>query len=72
MVVLDEPTSGMDPYSRRLMWTLLQEQSKNKAVVLTTHFMDEADILAGKYIFFSVNGAIKLTDCYVLEETTSY
>ncbi|XP_074639186.1 cholesterol transporter ABCA5-like isoform X3 [Acropora palmata] len=46
VVVLDEPTSGMDPYSRRLMWTLLQEQSKNKAVVLTTHFMDEADILA--------------------------
>ena len=71
MVVLDEPTSGMDPYSRRLMWTLLQEQSKNKAVVLTTHFMDEADILAGKYIF-SVNGAIKQTDCYVLEEKTPY
>lgn len=68
-MILDEPTSGLDPYSRRLVWTLLQEQSKGKAVVLTTHFMDEADILAGKCVFFSsVNGAINQTDRYVLEE----
>ena len=47
MVILDEPTSGMDPYSRRLMWSLLKEKCKNRVVLLTTHFMDEADILAG-------------------------
>lgn len=47
VVILDEPTSGMDPYSRRLMWSLLKEKCKNRVVLLTTHFMDEADILAG-------------------------
>lgn len=47
VVILDEPTSGMDPYSRRLMWSLLQEKAKDRVVLLTTHFMDEADILAG-------------------------
>ena len=50
MVILDEPTSGMDPSSRRLMWSLLQEKCKDKAILLTTHFMDEADILAGKIL----------------------
>ena len=47
MVILDEPTSGMDPYSRRLLWSLLQEKCKDRVILLTTHFMDEADILAG-------------------------
>ncbi|XP_031568598.1 ATP-binding cassette sub-family A member 5-like [Actinia tenebrosa] len=46
VLFLDEPTSGMDPQSRRQMWSLLQEQAKDKVVLLTTHFMDEADILA--------------------------
>ena len=50
MVILDEPTSGMDPYSRRLMWSLLQEKAKDRVVLLTTHFMDEADILAGNVL----------------------
>ena len=51
MVILDEPTSGMDPYSRRLMWSLLQEKCKDRVVLLTTHFMDEADVLAGIKMF---------------------
>ncbi|EDO32070.1 predicted protein, partial [Nematostella vectensis] len=46
VLFLDEPTSGMDPHSRREMWKLLQGQCKEKCVLLTTHFMDEADILA--------------------------
>ncbi|KAJ7372623.1 ATP-binding cassette sub- A member 5 [Desmophyllum pertusum] len=46
VVILDEPTSGMDPYSRRLLWSLLQEKCKDRVILLTTHFMDEADILA--------------------------
>ena len=50
ILFLDEPTSGMDPHSRRNMWSLLQKQSKDKVVLLTTHFMDEADILAGTRI----------------------
>ena len=48
VVFLDEPTSGMDPASRRQIWSLLQSKRDGRVIFLTTHFMDEADILAGK------------------------
>jgi ABC-type branched-subunit amino acid transport system ATPase component len=44
VVFLDEPTSGMDPYSRRSTWQILQNARKGRVMVLTTHFMDEADL----------------------------
>ncbi|XP_067133238.1 cholesterol transporter ABCA5-like [Centruroides vittatus] len=53
IVYLDEPTSGIDPYSRRLLWTFLQKEKKNRAIVLTTHSMDEADILADRKAIIS-------------------
>ena len=37
----------MDPYSRRHLWDLLKKSRAGRVVLLTTHFMDEADILAG-------------------------
>ncbi|KAG2519334.1 hypothetical protein BBO99_00005689 [Phytophthora kernoviae] len=48
LVFLDEPTSGMDPYSRRFTWNLLQQSREDRVIVLTTHFMDEADILGDR------------------------
>lgn len=48
LVFLDEPTSGMDPYSRRFTWSLLQKNREDRVIVLTTHFMDEADILGDR------------------------
>uniref|UniRef100_K3W614 ABC transporter domain-containing protein n=1 Tax=Globisporangium ultimum (strain ATCC 200006 / CBS 805.95 / DAOM BR144) TaxID=431595 RepID=K3W614_GLOUD len=48
LVFLDEPTSGMDPYSRRSTWEILLNNRQNRVVVLTTHFMDEADILGDR------------------------
>ena len=48
ILILDEPTAGMDPYSRHTMWNVLRERKGNRVTLLTTHFMDEADILAGK------------------------
>ena len=45
VVMLDEPTSGMDPEARRHMWDLLQELKKERTILLTTHFMEEADVL---------------------------
>ena len=47
VIFLDEPTSGMDPFSRRSIWALLKRKRHGKVILLTTHFMDEADILAG-------------------------
>jgi ATP-binding cassette subfamily A (ABC1) protein 3 len=38
-VFLDEPTSGMDPYSRRSTWNILQSNREGRVIILTTHFM---------------------------------
>ena len=51
-VLLDEPTSGMDPEARRHMWDLLQEIKKERTMILTTHFMEEADVLGEKIQFY--------------------
>ena len=52
VVMLDEPTSGMDPEARRHMWDLLQEIKKERTMILTTHFMEEADVLGEKIQFY--------------------
>lgn len=46
--MLDEPTSGMDAISRRAIWDLLQQHKSDRTVLLTTHFMDEADLLGDR------------------------
>lgn len=48
IIFLDEPTAGMDPYSRRHLWSLLKTSKEGRVILLTTHFMDEADILADR------------------------
>ncbi|KIH57405.1 ABC transporter, ATP-binding protein [Ancylostoma duodenale] len=45
IVMLDEPTSGMDPGARHETWTLLQAEKSHRTILLTTHFMEEADLL---------------------------
>lgn len=40
--------SGMDPFSRRSTWSVLQRQRKGRVILLTTHFMDEADTLGDR------------------------
>ncbi|GAB9468059.1 Abc transporter a family member 2 [Globisporangium polare] len=58
VVFLDEPTSGMDPYSRRSTWELIQGNRRERVLILTTHFMDEADIL-GDRIAIMAEGELK-------------
>ena len=60
IVMLDEPTSGMDPQARRSTWDLLQAEKKNRTILLTTHFMEEADIL-GDRIAIMARGEVQ---CY--------
>ncbi|XP_076998257.1 phospholipid-transporting ATPase ABCA3 isoform X2 [Tamandua tetradactyla] len=48
VLMLDEPTSGMDAISRRAIWDLLQQQKGDRTILLTTHFMDEADLLGDR------------------------
>lgn len=49
VLFLDEPTAGLDPYSRHKVWALLNERKAGRVTLFTTQFMDEADILAGEF-----------------------
>ncbi len=51
VVFFDELTTGLDPQSRRTMWDLVREvRDQGKTVILTTHFMDEAEMLCDRLI----------------------
>uniref|UniRef100_V5HCJ7 Putative retinal-specific rim abc transporter n=1 Tax=Ixodes ricinus TaxID=34613 RepID=V5HCJ7_IXORI len=51
ILILDEPTAGMDPQARRAVWTLLQQLRREKTILLTTHYMEEADALGDRIAF---------------------
>ena len=49
LLFLDEPTTGLDPQSRRQLWDLIEEfKSSGRTTVLTTHYMDEAEMLCDR------------------------
>ena len=59
IVLLDEPTSGMDPTARRETWEIIKEARKDKIIILTTHYMDEAEYLADRVAVVS-QGSLKI------------
>jgi lipooligosaccharide transport system ATP-binding protein len=51
LLMLDEPTTGLDPQARHLMWERLQWLlQQGKSILLTTHFMDEAERLCSRLL----------------------
>lgn len=48
IIFLDEPSSGLDPVKRRHFWQLIKRVTENKAVLITTHLMEEADTLCNE------------------------
>jgi len=48
IIFLDEPTTGMDPKNRQYIWQMIQKMKKGRAVMLTTHAMEEADALSDR------------------------
>ncbi|KAM4033693.1 cholesterol transporter ABCA5-like [Anomaloglossus baeobatrachus] len=58
ILLLDEPTAGLDPCSRHYIWALLKERKANRVTMFSTQFMDEADILADRKAVIS-NGRLK-------------
>ena len=48
IILLDEPTSGMDVMARRALWDFLKNYKKDKIILLTTHFLDEAEYLGDR------------------------
>jgi len=59
IVLLDEPTSGMDPTARRETWEIIKQAKKDKIIILTTHYMDEAEYLADRVAVIS-RGQLKI------------
>ncbi|XP_022668919.1 ATP-binding cassette sub-family A member 3-like isoform X3 [Varroa destructor] len=51
IVILDEPTAGMDPEARRAVWGLLQDERRYRTILMTTHYMEEADVLGDRIVF---------------------
>jgi len=58
IIFMDEPTTGMDPVSRRHVWNLIQQLKKNRVIILTTHSMEEADVLGDRIAIMS-HGTIR-------------
>uniref|UniRef100_A0A8C9K672 ATP binding cassette subfamily A member 10 n=1 Tax=Panthera tigris altaica TaxID=74533 RepID=A0A8C9K672_PANTA len=58
VLLLDEPTTGLDPFSKHQVWNLLKERKTNRVILFSTQIMDEADILADRKVFLS-NGKLK-------------
>jgi ATP-binding cassette subfamily A (ABC1) protein 3 len=52
-LLLDEPTAGMDLEARRAMWDLLLKVRRSRCILLSTHFMDEADLLGDRIMILN-------------------
>ena len=60
LLILDEPTTGLDPAVRRLLWEKIREmKQRGKTILLTTHYMDEAEVLCDRLVIID-KGALKV------------
>ncbi|KAM0489602.1 hypothetical protein ACHAP8_012419 [Fusarium lateritium] len=51
--LMDEVTTGMDPVSRRAIWNIVLAERSKRSIILTTHFLDECDVLADQVVLIS-------------------
>lgn len=62
LIILDEPTVALDPHIRRYLWEIIKELKKDGiTILLTTHYLDEAEILSDRVCILDA-GVIKLVD----------
>ena len=74
ILLLDEPTAGMDALARRQMWNLLKKlNGKNLTILLTTHYMEEAESLCDR-VGLMYDGRLEETDSprHMIEESGRY
>ncbi|ORY26511.1 hypothetical protein BCR39DRAFT_541062 [Naematelia encephala] len=62
LLLLDEITSGLDPLSRRAIWKLITANRGSTTIILTTHFLDEADYLGDKVAILQQPGRLLALD----------
>lgn len=68
VIILDEPTSGMDTYARRFMWDMLKKYKKDKIIILTTHNMDEAEYLGDRIAIMNQGKLVTLGSAMFLKK----
>uniref|UniRef100_A0A672RR46 ATP binding cassette subfamily A member 12 n=1 Tax=Sinocyclocheilus grahami TaxID=75366 RepID=A0A672RR46_SINGR len=56
LVVLDEPTTGVDPCSRRSIWDIVLQHKQEHTIILSTHHLDEAEVLSDRIAFLERGG----------------
>uniref|UniRef100_A0A674CBY5 ATP binding cassette subfamily A member 12 n=1 Tax=Salmo trutta TaxID=8032 RepID=A0A674CBY5_SALTR len=56
LVVLDEPTTGVDPCSRRAIWDIVIKHKKDRTIILSTHHLDEAEVLSDRIALLERGG----------------
>jgi len=71
VLFLDEPTLGLDPQSRRSIWEHIEELKGKKTVVLTTHYLEEADALADRIAIIDEGKIIALGTPRELKDSIS-
>ncbi|XP_022844965.1 ABC transporter A family member 7-like [Olea europaea var. sylvestris] len=58
VVYMDEPSTGLDPASRKMLWNVVKRAKQNRAIILTTHSMEEAEHLCDRLGIF-VDGSLQ-------------
>ncbi len=72
IIFLDEPTTGLDPISRRELWVILRALGKERFIFLTTHYLEEAEQLADKIGILKAGKLIALGALSELRKTVKY
>ena len=72
VVFLDEPTTGLDPISRREFWQTLKEIGKERFTFLTTHYLEEAEELADKIGMLDQGSLIRIGTLEELRKSVNY
>ena len=73
VVFLDEPTTGLDPLARRHLWDLItQIKREGKTIILTTHYMEEAEILCDRVAIMEQGKILAMDDTHRLMNRAEY
>ncbi|MFC1946492.1 ATP-binding cassette domain-containing protein [Chloroflexota bacterium] len=71
VLFLDEPTLGLDPQSRRIIWEHIKELKGKKTIILTTHYLEEADSLADRIAIIDEGNIVALGTPKELKDSIS-
>lgn len=73
VVFLDEPTTGLDPLARRNLWEVIAKiKASGKTIILTTHYMEEAEVLCDRVAIMDTGKIVVMDDTHKLINRTQF